>query len=404
MLLKTPAFTLVELIVVITIVGILSTIGFVSYSNYLKWARDSNRYSQLTKLSDSLQVYATQKSLPLPDNYVEITASGASNVIAYQGYIWSDVLETIDYTNGWKDPKDDTFYTYYITKDRKSLQLMALMEEAGSVAQNTFSNNTFAADYSSRYPKVYGRKLWVLTEVDTNTPVQELSSILAGSGYLDIVNTSNEYNATISNDKNDNITWTWASLISVNPEASCKRIKQTWGSKWNWIYAISPLWENLQVYCDMETDWGGWTLIARSVVGGTWNFWWLQKAWNINTTNLSYSLWPIVKSIAYEDMLITRYVDNFNIDIALKIDVDPNFVIAESSFSNTSKECSIILWNLWLSNWCDRFRNWWFINSTTVFHIDDATFNNYWLRANGYYISNTSFWNLLNKQWMMFIK
>jgi len=36
---------------------------------------------------------------------------------------------------------------------------MALMEDAGSVAQNTFSNNTFAADYSSRYPKVYGRKL-----------------------------------------------------------------------------------------------------------------------------------------------------------------------------------------------------------------------------------------------------
>ncbi|NDK10016.1 prepilin-type N-terminal cleavage/methylation domain-containing protein [Candidatus Gracilibacteria bacterium] len=41
------AFTLVELIVVITIIGILSTIGFVSYSNYLKGAQDSNRFSQL---------------------------------------------------------------------------------------------------------------------------------------------------------------------------------------------------------------------------------------------------------------------------------------------------------------------------------------------------------------------
>ncbi len=104
-----PAFTLVELIVVITIIWILSTIWFVSYSNYLTWARDSNRYSQLTKLSDSLQVYATQKSLPLPDDFIEITASGASNVIAYQWYVWSDVLETIDYTNWGKDPKDDSF-------------------------------------------------------------------------------------------------------------------------------------------------------------------------------------------------------------------------------------------------------------------------------------------------------
>ena len=93
-----PAFTLVELIVVITIVGILSTVGFVSYSGYLTGARDSNRFSQLTKLSDSLQVYAATKSLPLPDDYIEVHSSGAT--IAYQGYVGTDVLETIDYTNG----------------------------------------------------------------------------------------------------------------------------------------------------------------------------------------------------------------------------------------------------------------------------------------------------------------
>jgi len=56
----------------------------VSYSGYLTGARDSNRFSQLTKLSDSLQTYAASKSLPLPDDYIEITASGASNVFAYQ--------------------------------------------------------------------------------------------------------------------------------------------------------------------------------------------------------------------------------------------------------------------------------------------------------------------------------
>jgi len=69
------AFTLVELIVVITIVWILSTVGFVSYSWYLTWARDSNRISQLVKIGDSLQVYAANKSLPLPDDYVEVHSS-----------------------------------------------------------------------------------------------------------------------------------------------------------------------------------------------------------------------------------------------------------------------------------------------------------------------------------------
>ena len=152
-------FTLVELIVVITIVGILSTVGFVSYSWYLTWARDSNRYSQLTKLSDSLQTYAATKSLPLPDDYIEITSSGSENTIAYQGYVWNDVLETIDYTNGWKDPKDDSYFTYYLTKDRKKLQLLALMEE--EIVRSSLTNNSYAVDYENRSPVVYWNKLWV---------------------------------------------------------------------------------------------------------------------------------------------------------------------------------------------------------------------------------------------------
>ena len=207
-------FTLVELIVVITIVWILSTVGFVSYSGYLSGARDSNRMSQLTKISDSLQVYAATKSLPLPDNYVEIQASGST--IAYQGEVWVDVLETIDYTNGGTDPKDDSYYTYYLTKDRKSIQLMALMEEQSSVAYtdqtrtfnpwklantltNTLTNNTYAADYSDRFPKVYWRKLWTLTQVDTNTPIEQLSQYQ--STPFDVVTESSTFIAHISDDE-----------------------------------------------------------------------------------------------------------------------------------------------------------------------------------------------------------
>jgi hypothetical protein len=39
------------------------------------------------------------------------------------------VLETVNYTNGGKDPKDDTFFTYYLTQNRKSMQLLMFMEE-----------------------------------------------------------------------------------------------------------------------------------------------------------------------------------------------------------------------------------------------------------------------------------
>ncbi len=241
-------FTLVELIVVITIVGILSTVGFVSYSWYLTWARDSNRYSQLTKLSDSLQTYAATKSLPLPDDYIEITSSGSENTIAYQGYVWNDVLETIDYTNGWKDPKDDSYFTYYLTKDRKKLQLLALMEE--EIVRSSLTNNSYAVDYENRSPVVYWNKLWVLVsseEASYNLPAQEVSWNKT-NGYLDIIHTPNNYKTFIGDTPSE---WTWA-LIGLEiitqgkllwkwsfDETSGTSVKNTAANTWNWTLSWS---------------------------------------------------------------------------------------------------------------------------------------------------------------------
>ncbi|MDQ7022877.1 MAG: prepilin-type N-terminal cleavage/methylation domain-containing protein [Candidatus Gracilibacteria bacterium] len=100
---KKQAFTLVELIVVITILAILATVGFVSFSGYLAGTRDVNRVSQLKSMSDALELYTTKKSLPIPDNKVDIKSG--TNLIAYQGYIGKNVLETIEYTESGLDPK-----------------------------------------------------------------------------------------------------------------------------------------------------------------------------------------------------------------------------------------------------------------------------------------------------------
>jgi prepilin-type N-terminal cleavage/methylation domain-containing protein len=60
-------FTLVELIVVITILAVLGTIAFVSFQGYAVQARDSTRISDLTVMKKALELYKVQQdSYPSP--------------------------------------------------------------------------------------------------------------------------------------------------------------------------------------------------------------------------------------------------------------------------------------------------------------------------------------------------
>ena len=62
-------FTLVELIVVITILAILWTIAFISIQWYTKNARDSRRVSDINNIQKSLELFTLQtEKYPLPDN------------------------------------------------------------------------------------------------------------------------------------------------------------------------------------------------------------------------------------------------------------------------------------------------------------------------------------------------
>lgn len=57
---KKNGFSLIELLVVITIIGILATIGMMSYRTANQKARDSRRQADIQAIQSALEVYRSQ--------------------------------------------------------------------------------------------------------------------------------------------------------------------------------------------------------------------------------------------------------------------------------------------------------------------------------------------------------
>lgn len=61
-------FTLIELLVVIAIIGILITVGSVSYLRAIRLSRDSKRKTDLEQIRQALETYrAENRQYPTPD-------------------------------------------------------------------------------------------------------------------------------------------------------------------------------------------------------------------------------------------------------------------------------------------------------------------------------------------------
>jgi prepilin-type N-terminal cleavage/methylation domain-containing protein len=200
-------YTLVELIVVIAILVVLSTVGFVGYSQYTSSSRDGARVSDLRAIYQGIGVSISQKGIaPSPDSALSIFSSSGV-LLSLQGSVGDITRQAIGLESGGRDPQDGTGYTYLRFKDKKSVQLMALFENDGWGSRMALSNpltpNAYAAtDYADRYPATFGKKLGILIDSVSNTPLNEQSTytasginlgspaIATGTGIVVVGNTS----------------------------------------------------------------------------------------------------------------------------------------------------------------------------------------------------------------------
>ena len=137
-------FTLVELIVVITILAILWTIAFISLQWYAANARDSVRIQDIANIKKSMELFVTESWLyPNPSDSVDITYSWW--IVWSQWTVWDSVVENL-----WKlnkkpvDPVLATEYSYSRTNNKTEYELSGILEWWW-VVNNTTINQTHAA-------------------------------------------------------------------------------------------------------------------------------------------------------------------------------------------------------------------------------------------------------------------
>ena len=141
------AFTLTELIVVITILSILSVIGFVVMSHQSSVARDGKRISDIKTLSESARITSAQLRLlptPIADS---IALSVSGTFIGYQGFMSTALVNPLGYgSDKIFDPKDNIPYTYRVNQHYDSAQFLAYLENPRfersiEIAGNKFLGN-----------------------------------------------------------------------------------------------------------------------------------------------------------------------------------------------------------------------------------------------------------------------
>ncbi len=154
---KLRGFTLVELIVVITILIILGTIAFTSLTGYSGNARDSDRVTTLKNIENGLNLHQIKSgSYPIPEN---ITGTGTINekILSSVGIIGDTISQIIKINKTPVDPLSKTNYVYGTNSSQSQYQIATTLENA--IAYNTFSiiqtvyaDASFQAMVSGNYP------------------------------------------------------------------------------------------------------------------------------------------------------------------------------------------------------------------------------------------------------------
>lgn len=134
-------FTLVELLIVIAILSILSTLGLANFQSSRIKARDLARKSDLQTIAKSLEAYVNDyRSYPLSTNDGKIVCKPSTSSVCDWGDAFADDNGTV---YAAKLPEDTSGFTYwYSSPDGTSFRLYAHLENNEDSSLDNSLNQT----------------------------------------------------------------------------------------------------------------------------------------------------------------------------------------------------------------------------------------------------------------------
>lgn len=380
---KIKAFTLVELIVVITILIILWTIAFISLQWYSKSSRDSVRLTDINLIKKSLELYNLKTwNYPLPSNFNNIIYSWSTAwyqwTFGESTFIQSEKLNKLPI-----DPLIQTEYAYSITNSKKEFEIATILEWNDT---SLYNNKTFAGNLESLAHVSWnynGKILKVLTW--STTYVLSVPSIITSTWFIldDIIinkklvynwykNLPLNYKNTIYNTEweiNLNLVneayfvvfkWDINDLIKKDNTSRIQLLKNLqYAYSWTLIENVNEIKEiiNVDVTNENKLD-----FLSSVIINN--NLWWNLEINNTNNENcLSMTNWLV---------WLWHMDNNWNDSSNSNNNAIP---INWASFNNLSK-----VWTFaWEFNWINQhieisnidLSSWWTISSWVK--LDDLT-------------------------------
>ncbi len=372
------AFTLVELIVVITILAILWTIAFISFKWYSSNARDGVRIADLNSIKKNLELFITEKWFyPTPDNGVPITYLWW--LARTQWTVWNNVITNLVRLNKKPtDPLTNSEYTYSITNAKIEYQLSSIIEWWLSY-DIPLTNQIYAATSKTATAKV----VWTYNEKLLKVSTGWIDYILAVPSIINADLTDSNLQSIINNRK----------LVYNNYQNLPDSYKNLWYTMTGW-FEFAPPSNIIEVY-----TWSLVTLTSSGIIQQQF----ITKLQTVYNTTIIQSE-PTIKDILFattpeeQQILVWNYIDN-HVWWLIWI----NTVITEQLYINCSRIWDILIWTTTYGSCnaqdlivCTWIKSWYTLAACNVWtNISGTWSDSYWYYFQWGNNGWTLYWNLI---------